>query len=457
MLRRLPIRLRVTLASAAAMALLLTLLSVFLVLRLGVQLDAAIDQGLRSRAADISELVRTEGGGIPVRPRGSLDDDDSRITQLLGRRGQIIDATPRSLHRPLLSPAQFARARQKPLTFDATIGSEHSMTRLFATVTSRPDVVVVVGQGRETRDEAVQQLKNQLGVGVPIALIVACLVGYLATARALAPVRAMTRQTRAIETSSDSTGMRLTVPSGNDEIADLGRTLNAMLDRLAASLRRERAFVADASHELRTPLAIMSAEIQVALDVARDASVYRDALTSLDAQSARVVRLADDLLILARADQGRLPVRLEPLDVATAVADSAARFDARIAQAELHMDVTTDADLFVAADELRFGQLLDNLVENALRHARTTISVSARRMDGTIVVRIADDGLGFPLQFVARAFDRFAVADESRTDGHSGLGLSIVRVIADAHHATVAIVASDAGAVIELCIPELVY
>ncbi|WP_026910359.1 HAMP domain-containing sensor histidine kinase [Patulibacter minatonensis] len=447
-MRHLPLRVRVTLAFATAMALLLLALSVFLVLRLEAQLDLAIDQGLESRVADISALADGSPDGGDIGSPGRLGDDDASTTQLLDQRNQVLHATPSSSRTSLLTQRQLAAARRHPLFLDVRVGGEHAPVRLLAAATGDRDVVVVVGQSLETRHDTVDQLRRQLTIGVPVALLIASVAGYLAAAAALRPVRAMTRQARAIEGSALAD--RLGVPPGGDEITELGDTLNAMLDRLDDAMQRERGFVADASHELRTPLAIIDAELQVALRSDGSPEAHRETLESLAAQNARVVRLAEDLLVLARADQHRLPMRAEPLDVGIAVASCARRFSPRAEQHGLRITAGTDDDLFVEADEVRLDQLLDNLVENALRYATGAVRLTAGRTAGGIVLSVADDGPGFPAAFVDRAFDRFAMADDSRTGGHAGLGLAIVRAIAEAHGWTSTVPPTSSGAVVEV-------
>jgi signal transduction histidine kinase len=447
-MRRLPIRIRITLAFAAAMAVLLAGLSVFLVLRLQSQLDQTIRQGLETRASDLAPLITTP----QALQRTALPDEDVSVVQLLDARGRVIGGTPGSSAAPLLTPAQLASARQNSLELDSRVGEERTPTRLFAALSG--DSVIVVGQSLEARDEAVRQLSAQLVVGVPAALLLACLAGYVAAASALRPVEAMTRRARAIVPGTS--GTRLPVPPADDEISRLGDTLNAMLVRQEEALEHERGFVADASHELRAPLAIMSAEIHVALQTACDVDAFRLALESLALENDRVVRLAENLLVLARADQQRLPLRPELVDVAEYVMACARRFAARAGQRGVRIEHEVDRDLFASADEVRLGQLLDNLVDNALRYAKAVVTVSARRDRAGAIVRVSDDGPGFPPAFVARAFDRFAVADDSRTGQHTGLGLAIAEAIAHAHGWSVAIVSDGAhGATVELRLPAL--
>jgi two-component system OmpR family sensor kinase len=447
-MRRLPIRIRITLVFAAAMAVLLAALSGFLVLRLQSQLDQTIRQGLETRASDLEALITTP----QALRRTALSDEDVSVAQVLDAHGQVIGGAPGSPTAPLLTPAQLASAREDSLQLDVPVGPEDTPTRLFATRTD--NAVIVVGQSLEARDEAVRQLSAQLLVGVPASLLLACLAGYVAAASALRPVESMTRRARAIVPATS--GTRLPVAPADDEISRLGDTLNAMLDRQEEAFEHERAFVADASHELRAPLAIMSAEIHVALHTAHDVDAFRVALKSLAIENDRVVKLAENLLVLARADQRRLPLRPELVGVGEYVMACAWRFSARAGQAGVRIEHHVDADLFARADEVRLGQLLDNLVDNALRYATAVVTVTARREGAGAIVRVSDDGPGFPPAFVARAFDRFAVADDSRTGEHTGLGLAIAEAIAHAHGWSIAILADGArGATVELRLPAL--
>ncbi len=184
----------------------------------------------------------------------------------------------------------------------------------------------------------------------------------------------------AAEISRLESGRRLPVPEGGDELAQLGDTLNEMLDRLERSAERERGFVASASHELRTPLALLRAELELALREGRSPEELREAVASAASESDRLVQLAEDLLVLARADEGRLPVRPEQLDAAELLATTARRFEARASGAGRELRVVEPArdgqrgrleapnGFVLHADRLRAEQALANLVDNALRH-----------------------------------------------------------------------------------------
>src|SRR6201999_3663215 len=185
----------------------------------------------------------------------------------------------------------------------------------------------VVGEPLAQREKALDSLRALLIIGGPLALLLASLVGYAMAAAALRPVKRMRRRAAAVTASE--TSERLPVPFGTDESGRLGRTLNEMLSRLEAASARERAFVSDASHELRTPLAILRTELELAMRGEHTREELEDALRSAAEESERLSRLAEDLLVIARSDQGRLPVRPESIDAGEILLRVAGRFRTR--------------------------------------------------------------------------------------------------------------------------------
>jgi signal transduction histidine kinase len=290
--------------------------------------------------------------------------------------------------------------------------------------------VVVVGESLEQRRRALEGLHTLLAIGGPLALLVASLAGYAVAAAALRPVERMRR--RAAELTGEAEG-RLPVPPSRDEIARLGVTLNAMLGRLQAVLARERSFVSDASHELRTPLAILRTELELALRGHSTRDELEDAVRSAAEETDRLNQLADDLLVIARSDQGRLPVRPAEIDAHALLAGVAHRFAARARSEERTLRAEPADGLTLTADRARLEQALANMVDNALRHGAGDVVLSAAQDNGQIVLHVRDRGPGFPDDFLPNAFERFSRADEARSRGGTGLGLAITSAVAKAH------------------------
>ncbi len=433
-LARLPTRVRVTIAFTAVMALLLVAVGLFVYLRLGAALNATVDRGLRSRAGDLTALVGQADSGLAQAGRSPLTEQGESLAQILDTRGRVVDASPPLRRRALLTAGEVRRATRGTILVDhGSSPVRAGRVRILATPVTAQDrrLLVVVGASLDSVEQARRELGGLLLIGGPIALLIATLAGYGAAAAALRPVELMGRRAREIQASRP--GRRLPVPPSNDEVARLGETLNDMLERLEKAFARERQFVSDASHELRTPLAILKAELELALRDATDVAGFREAVASAAEETDRLVQLAEDLLVIARADQGRLPVRRAAVDARQLLEAVRQRFARRAAEHGVALTLHAPDGLELVADQLRLEQALDNLVDNALRHGRGMIELVAEAAAGRVRLHVRDDGDGFPEAFLASAFERFTRADAARGRGGAGLGLAIVQAIARAH------------------------
>ncbi len=271
-----------------------------------------------------------------------------------------------------------------------------------------------------------------------MAVALASLVGYLLAAAGLRPVEAIRR--RASEVSLSGEEERLPVPGARDEVRRLAETLNEMLDRLRGSFERERRFVADASHELRTPVAVLKTELEGALRAGGHRPEVREALVAAIEECDHLAQLADDLLVVARAAEGGLPVRAEELRARAVLEGVRRRFEDRADGRGRRIEVDAPDDLTLHADPGRMRQALGNLVDNALRYGDGEVTLSARAVDGSVAIEVADQGPGFDGEIAPRAFERFARGDRARTRGGSGLGMAIVREVAEAHGGSAEIV-----------------
>src|SRR6201999_2872577 len=247
----------------------------------------------------------------------------------------------------------------------------------------------VVGEPLAQREKALDSLRALLIIGGPLALLLASLVGYAMAAAALRPVERMRRRAAAVTASE--TSERLPVPLANDEIGRLGRTLNEMLSRLEAAFARERAFVSDASHELRTPLAILRTELELALRGEHTKAELEDALRSAAEEAERLSSLAEDRLVIARSDQGRLPVHPEPLVADEVLERVAGRFQTRARVEGRPITAEPSEGVALNADLARIEQALANLVDNALTYGEGTVVLSARRENGCVELHVFDE------------------------------------------------------------------
>jgi signal transduction histidine kinase len=416
---RLPIRVRLTLGFAAAMAVVLAAVGLFVYHRVGSELLGTVDQTLVAQSKE--ELT------------SSYFDADARggatLAQLFGSDGTIRRSQPSGL-RPLVPRRVLteALAGQRVWREERVPGRPGSWRVLAAR--NRPGTAIaVVARSLTPRAESLDHLRHELLIFLPLALLAASLGGYGLAAGALRPVEILRRRAETVTAGEES---RLPVPPAGDEISRLATTLNDMLARLQNAVEHERRFVADASHELRTPLALLRTELDLALRRPRSREELEDALRSAAEETLRLSRLADDLLLIARADQGSLPVRLEVVPAGDLLAEAAERFANRVQTLDRELRVEP-TDLYAEADPIRVAQALVNLLDNALTHGDGTIELAAVERDGFVELHVRDEGEGFPEGFRARAFDRFSRADEARGRGGAGLGLSIVDLVARAH------------------------
>lgn len=434
LMRRLPIRVKVTAVFAIALAFVLAGTGLFLFLRFSSGLDHTLDQGLRSRAGDVTALVKQADSGLIESGASSLTTGGEGFAQILAADGAIFDSTAQVKGAALLDRLDVRRALAGSIFVErGPIGRIDDRSRLLATPVHAQgrQLVVVVGVGLHDRDGALRQLGTLLLIGGAVALVLASFAGYTAIAAALRPVESMRR--RASEISASEPGQRLPVALADDEVSRLSVTLNAMLTRLEDAFARERRFVSDASHELRTPLGILKTELEVAVRGAYSKEDLEAAIRSASVETDRVVQLAEDLLVIARADQGQLPMSRVDIELAAVLGGVRDRFERRAAEQDRVIVVNAPAGCRVSADALRLEQALGNLVDNALRHGAGPITIAAVQTAAAVELHVTDEGNGFPPALAGAAFDRFSRGDQARGRGGAGLGLAIVQAIAAAH------------------------
>ncbi len=425
----------------------------FVFLQFRHDVDTAVDAGLRSRADELSAVVRQEATSLSAHRQHLVGKTDS-FAEVLSPAGAVLDSSQAIGGVNLLAPDQLRAAAAAPIFVNrGPLPGTDDNVRLLAAPVAAPagERIVVVGTSTAARDESLTDLEQLLLVALPAALILASAAGYWVAAAALRPVEAM--RARAEEISTAAPDERLPVPATRDEVARLGETLNEMLARIGDAMERERAFVADASHELRTPLAILRAELDLALAQGRSPDELRAALGSAAEETDRLTQLSEDLLTIAQTERGELPLRREPLPLGEAFETVERRFARRAAEAGRRIEVGDGGELDPRADRLRIDQAIGTLVDNALRYGAGTITLSARRAGEAVEIHVTDEGKGFPPAFLPRAFERFSRAPGVRGDG-SGLGLAIVATVAEAHGGTAAAVnRPEGGADVRLVLP----
>jgi signal transduction histidine kinase len=412
---RAAVRLRITAVAVAIVAAVLTLASVALVLFVDRSLT---DQG-RTAAATRADAVVS--GPDPEGATIAVADAGDEFVQVLDASGAVVASSANV-------EGAGSIARPSPGTsVETTVPFEEGA---FVVVSAADgERLVVVGRSLDDVGEATAAVGAGLAIGVPVVALVVGALAWWLVGRALAPVEAMRAEVERI--GARDLDRRLPISRADDEIGRLGVTLNRMLDRLEAAQERQRRFVSDASHELRSPIASIREQAEVARAYPDRARV-EDLADGVLEQDRRLQALVDDLLLLARLDEGAPPGATSEVDVDDLVLVEAARVRSA-AGLSVHTRGIGPGRVAGSADQL--SRLLRNLVDNAARHARSTVALGVSTAGGGVTVTVDDDGRGVPEHDRERAFERFVRLDEGRArdDGGTGLGLAIAREIARAH------------------------
>jgi signal transduction histidine kinase len=455
---RLPIRWKLTLAFALGLAVVLAAVGVFLHAQLSANVDAAIERDLRTRADQLRELViRSPISALPT-SSAALEPDET-IAQILAPAGGVVAASSHADVR-LLTPEQLQVAATKELFVDRKGDAmlDESL-RIFAMpVQARGEAFIVVVT--DSLDERTKTLASAFAVeivGLTAALIASCGIGYWVAGLALRPVETL-RQRAAAISGDDLAAKRTPLPVSpvDDEIGRLGRTLNDMLDRIGRAqaaqqnaLLQQRRFLADASHQLRTPLAIIKAEVELAQSGATKENDLRTTMASIGEETDRLTGLTEELLLLAAADEERLSLNWESVNLHDLLSEVADRGRGRAQLEGRTITVQSEEDM-ILADRQRLEYALSNLVDNALTHGAGNVELIGTRTEEAVEIQVHDHGAGFADSYLAHPFIRFAPT--ASTGRGSGLGLAIVQAIAEAHGGVVSL-SNDHGAAVTLSLP----
>jgi signal transduction histidine kinase len=401
---------------------------------------SAVDDGVRQRARDVATVAAA--GTVP---RTLPVTDGETIVQLVTPDGRTLARGSA----PIAADVDLAASGVRPGTVDGRrllIGDPRPTQYRVAAeaVGAGPGAVVYAAAPADDVQDTVSVVLAGLGLGGPVAVALVGAGTWVLVGRALLPVERMRRQAGqlALEIVPDSgASLRLQVPPAADELARLAGTFNRLLDRVDAGRRRERQLVADTAHELRSPVAAALARAELA---ARAEPPVPQA-GALLGDVRRLARLVDDLLVLTRLHGTPAPDRDRILDLDDLVVAEAA---AAWPRPGIRMDLSAVSAAQVGGDRVMLERVVRNLLDNAVRHARSVVSVSLAARDGVAELIVADDGPGVPPPDRKAVFERFTRLDEARARdaGGVGLGLAIVRDVVAAHAGTVTIEDAEPGA-----------
>jgi signal transduction histidine kinase len=421
--RRRGLRARLALTSGAVLALALVALAWLFGYTVKHSTIATLDSSARRSAIDVVTLIDANRLPDPILTTGG-----ATTIQVLDSTGRIVATSPGGDRLvPLLDGARLRAARGdgRARFLDGRAYGMPDLLRVIA-LPARGGQTVIAATSYEQVRSSLATVARTLVIGTPILLVLLGVASWLIIGGALRPITELRRG--AEEISGTARSRRLPVPEARDEVHDLAVTLNDMLGRLERAEERQRALVSDTAHELRSPLASIRTQLEVALDHP-DSQRWPDTGAGVLADTLRLARLADDLLLLARLDERGLS--REPVELDALVRTARDRHSAPRVPLELH----ADGPVVVHGDARGLTRMIDNLIDNATRHAGTRVRVRAERSGPWAEVSVTDDGSGIPAADRERVFARFTRLDEGRgrDEGGAGLGLAIVRETARAH------------------------
>ena len=458
---------RLALTFGAATLAVASVLGIVVFATFHIALRDALDDDLTTRFDNLSAfLAQTDVAAVDPTVAPVLPETES-FAQVIRTDGKVLTASPRALlAAPVLSPTEVRRAQVHTETHVQPVPTDGNSARLRAGPARLGDerVVIVVGTGLEQSAQAERRLALALGLSLPMLSILVGVGGWFVAGAVLSPVRSMVDD--AGELAAREPGQRLSIPVGGEELAELARRLNDLLDRIESAMVHERAFLDDASHELRTPIAIVRGEVELARMAAADDvdapnSEVARALDSTLEEVERLDRLAANLLVLARTRAGHAGEarRVDLVAVARRASSNAERARRVVVGANdidvvVHVGRSGTDWAVVLGDETALERAIGNLVDNALRHATSRVEVDVHRTDDELVVEVRDDGPGFPEAILPTVFDRFTSDRASRATAApgAGLGLAIVDAIATAHAGRVEAANGPEGAIVRLIV-----
>jgi signal transduction histidine kinase len=438
MSNRLGVRSRTTLIVVAVLGTVLAGSGALLVVATRAALFQAVETTVTARAVDLATQV---SDGVTPRPVPLVR---GMSVQVVVEGAAVSSTQDIEGQRPILdvAPLSDAVSTVQVPSLDASENGEEAggedgdegpfLVAVAGAIHAGKPATVLVAASLAAVDSATRALVPLLALGVPAITLLAGLTIWRSTGRAFRPVEAMATQAEAI--SYSDLHLRVTEPAPDDEIRRLSVVLNRMLERLETSVARQRRFAADAGHELKSPVATLLTMAEVA--EANPSTFTVGGLASdVAEQSRRLATLVDDLLVLARTDEHRLELGGEWFDLADVISEVVA------AVGPQSVSIATGGveSSFVYADRRRIGQVVRNLLDNAVRHATSRVRVDAAVVRDRVTLRVADDGAGIPIADRDRVFERFVRLDEARSRGAggTGLGLSVVQSIVEAHRGTI--------------------
>lgn len=433
---------RLALWYGLSLLILLTLFVVYLYTSFHVGLHRDFERQLHAEAdaveerMDLAHVASSEPGSSSPPLRASY----GTFVRVLRADGHVLRASSNFERRSSFAP----RIPNRPhATFQGHTWNEDLARSLYRPISGgeasgQESVWLEVTRLESSIHREMHRLGWLLALGIAMGVVLAIGTGYGLARRALRPVAALTEAAHDIQ--EEPTGELPTNFGVRDELTDLAETFNAMLQRIRSAFTRERRFRADAAHKMFTPLTAIQSELDVTLRKSRSEDAYREALTAIRHHTEALSDMLDELMTLSEIEAVSAREGAPPLDVAERIRTRVQRFRSRARRQNIHLQVEHLDESYVGVPGDYIDTLIDNLIDNALKYTRSggRISTALHATGGTVVLRVQDDGMGFDPEQARRLFDRFYRTEHADTEASgSGLGLSIVKAIAEGYGGTV--------------------
>jgi heavy metal sensor kinase len=428
----LSLRDRLILVNAAIFLVALPLLAALMLSQLVKGLYDQLDRGLE--IVTYTHLGRIElANGHPqfsadsTRPRAQLGAEG--FVRLLDTQGQVIDGYGAYWQTPVLAQSLTATAQGLVFNQISQAGTRLRVYTLPVTANNQTVGYIQVADDQESLLETVGQVRRNLLIGAPISILISALLSFFTIRQALGPLTTMTRS--AAKISDEALDERLPVPGVKDEVYALATAFNATLDRLAAAFVRQRRFTANASHELRTPVTAILGHAELALDRPRSAQEYQRSMERIQTEAARMQRVIERMLTLARVDMSRQPLDLSPTNLSQLAETLVDTLRPHAAEKGLTLTVHTPPHLILTTDADSLTQILLNLLENAIAYTdEGGITLTLTPNADHVRIAVSDTGSGIPPEHLPHIFQPFYRVDPARSRRGAGLGLTLTRELA---------------------------
>jgi heavy metal sensor kinase len=455
------VRLQLMFWYTAVFAVLIFFSDTILYTQLQASLLGNLDTTLQQQAEQISNGITTNDGGkitiqdvtgdLPELGTNTVDQQGNHadvnfgsLVRILDARGHLLreTAASTSLQIPSVSVTQALQGTPWQGNVTTTTGQHMRLYSLALTENGTHVAVVQVGASLAQLNAALNSVALELVLIAPCILLLGALGSYWLASRAFVPIDRLTRTTQQIQ--AGDLHQRVPVPRTRDEVHRLATTLNDMISRLDEAFKRQHRFVADASHELRTPVAVIRSMTDLALFEGTTLQEAKQILENINSEAERLGHLISELLTLARSDEGKTLLELEPVRLDQLVEGVVANAEILAMERHIVLHVHADKPITVLGDEARLIQALINLLDNAIiyTNAGGHVMVSVEQKEQTAYLAISDTGIGIAPEHIPHLFERFYRVDQARvrTDGNSsGLGLAIVEWVIHAHGGTITV------------------